>query len=293
MLKHPNLWQKFNVKIGSNEKDIKDAYKKLALKYHPDRNKQSNTTHIFQEITNDRDYLLSNIEIEKTFSEFKDNFYDVSNSSNSHGIMLRYDFNLRDAMEGKSVRQYVEVDINCYYNHCPHKVTCTGCNGTGQQYGNTCMICAGTGKELDNYCKNCNGLHARRDQEYIDFIIPVGAVHGQTINYKSEFSGNRYSIVLNYIKHPTIRRINSKDLEIRTNLKYYDMILGKNMSIDIMGKRYSIHIPPNRTFDLTQRLKLNGMGINGGDMYIAPNIIKHRMNQKEIDLLKEIKKIYE
>ncbi len=43
---------------GASEKQIKTAYRKLALKYHPDRNKAPGAKHKFHELTLAYDYLL-------------------------------------------------------------------------------------------------------------------------------------------------------------------------------------------------------------------------------------------
>ncbi len=43
---------------GANEKQIKSAYRKLALKYHPDRNSSPGAEQIFHEITTAYDFLL-------------------------------------------------------------------------------------------------------------------------------------------------------------------------------------------------------------------------------------------
>ena len=43
---------------GATKKQIKSAYRQLALKYHPDRNKSAGAARKFQEITEAYDYLL-------------------------------------------------------------------------------------------------------------------------------------------------------------------------------------------------------------------------------------------
>jgi hypothetical protein len=47
---------------GATERQIKSAYRKLALKYHPDRNKSPGAEQKFQEITTAYDYLLEHPE---------------------------------------------------------------------------------------------------------------------------------------------------------------------------------------------------------------------------------------
>lgn len=47
---------------GATKKQIKSAYRKLAFKYHPDRNPSADAARIFQEITEAYDYLLENPE---------------------------------------------------------------------------------------------------------------------------------------------------------------------------------------------------------------------------------------
>lgn len=52
------------LKPGVSEKEIKKAYRKLAMKYHPDRNKSGNAESRFQEITMAYHYLLDSNEDE-------------------------------------------------------------------------------------------------------------------------------------------------------------------------------------------------------------------------------------
>lgn len=53
-----NYHKILGVTPGAGEKQIKSAYRKLALKYHPDRNKSTDTANKFQEISEAYDFLI-------------------------------------------------------------------------------------------------------------------------------------------------------------------------------------------------------------------------------------------
>jgi hypothetical protein len=53
-----NYHKILGVPPGAGEKQIKSAYRKLALKYHPDRNRSAGAASIFQEITEAYDFLI-------------------------------------------------------------------------------------------------------------------------------------------------------------------------------------------------------------------------------------------
>ncbi|MEN8202489.1 MAG: J domain-containing protein [Bacteroidota bacterium] len=58
LLSQLNYYKVLGLSPGASEKQIKVAYRKLALKYHPDRNKSPGAKQKFQEITVAYDYLL-------------------------------------------------------------------------------------------------------------------------------------------------------------------------------------------------------------------------------------------
>lgn len=50
-LKMNDFYEILGLKKDANETDIKKAYRKLALKFHPDRNKNVGSTDVFKKIS--------------------------------------------------------------------------------------------------------------------------------------------------------------------------------------------------------------------------------------------------
>lgn len=53
-----DYYEILGLKKGAKDRDIKKAFRKLALKYHPDRNKEKNAEEKFREIAEGRNYYF-------------------------------------------------------------------------------------------------------------------------------------------------------------------------------------------------------------------------------------------
>ncbi|MDD5253989.1 MAG: molecular chaperone DnaJ [Candidatus Nanoarchaeia archaeon] len=168
-----DYYEILGIEKNSSKEEIKKAYKKLALKYHPDRNKESGAEEKFKEISEayavlsdetkrsqydqfghagfDQRYSQEDIfrgaNFDDIFSEiFGENIFGGSifdmffggRKRKSRGTDLRYELNitLREAAKGLEKK----IKIN-------RKTLCKECDGTGAEELRRCNNCNGSGQE--------------------------------------------------------------------------------------------------------------------------------------------------
>jgi len=176
-MKRRDYYDVLSVSRNSSKEDIKNAYRKLALQYHPDRNKSPDAEEKFKEIS-EAYAVLSDDEKRRQYDQFGhagidsryswddlfrgvdfgeifrdmgfgfggfdsifDRFFGTGQRYRvSRGPDLRYDaaITLQDAYRG--VKREIEI---------PRSERCTTCSGTGARQGTKpkrCPRCNGTGQ---------------------------------------------------------------------------------------------------------------------------------------------------
>lgn len=162
-----DYYQILGLSRDASEVDIKKAYRKLAMKYHPDTNKGSKDAELkFKEISEAYEVLSDPSKKEQydrfgkegmngagfgdagfsgnaDFSDIFDMFFGGANGQSSNrpqkGSSLAYnlEISLEEAVKGTKTKISV-----------PTKVKCKTCNGSGSKTGKlvSCSTCGGTGK---------------------------------------------------------------------------------------------------------------------------------------------------
>lgn len=163
-----DFYKLLNIKRDATDKDIKKAFRKLSLKYHPDRNHGD-------DLANEM-YLNINKAYETLMDPEKRQIYDVYGEE---GLENEQHIQNQSRMpKGPNARLDLSVDLEEIYNgnikemSITKNVTCKKCRGTGGKLGNTkkCNKCKGRGvvlEEMDtgmgftmrmqNECNRCGG----------------------------------------------------------------------------------------------------------------------------------------
>jgi len=186
-----DFYKVLEVARNASDREIKKSYRRLAMKYHPDRNTGSPDAEEKFKVIQEAYAILSDEQKRSAYDQFghagvdqsmggrgghpgSDSFSDVfgdvfgdifgggggggRRSQVTRGADLRYnlDMSLEDAVSGMETKIKV-----------PSSVSCTGCKGTGSKSGNTsiCSSCGGHGQvrmqqgmfSVQQTCPTCRG----------------------------------------------------------------------------------------------------------------------------------------
>ena len=208
-----NYYDILGVDKNADDKQIKEAFRNLSKKYHPDINKDPDATEKFKEI-NEAYQVLSDKEKRNNYDMFGDpngnsggfnpfadmDFFNMfGRNRHSRGEMkergtdlrITVNISMEEAYNGVHKKIKIKKDCTCHRCHGSGSEdnsygTCSACNGTGykrvrttSQYGynetiTPCPNCKGTGKSISNPCSVCNGTGLEHGEQEVEFDVPKG-----------------------------------------------------------------------------------------------------------------------
>lgn len=210
-----NYYNILGVQENADQETIKKAYRLLAKKYHPDRNKEPGAEERFKKITQAyevisdpprrQEYDRKRAWGDSFFSYGASNFDNFNHHYNAHGfhqdprgshLNITLKITLDEVLNGVLKKIKLKRDKKC--NPCKGTgaeggtsfQTCGSCNGSGYTTVNrmngfiqmntitTCNVCSGSGKAILEYCLDCLGKGLKSEEDIIDINIPGGASDG-------------------------------------------------------------------------------------------------------------------
>lgn len=190
MTKHREYYDLLGVSQQASQRDIKKAYRKLAMKYHPDKNLgDADAAEKFAKISSAYE-VLSDEEKRKEYDQYgKDAQRARAQHSNPHDIFRSFfggghpfgnsqQRGTRKAAKGKAVTTVLRVSLEHLYTGAERKIAitrkrkCTSCKGDGGDKSKlmTCMLCRGSGnitehrqigpgfiQQISRTCTSCAG----------------------------------------------------------------------------------------------------------------------------------------
>lgn len=280
---------------NASDEDIKKAYRRLAKKYHPDRNPgDKDAEKKFIEVA-EANETLSDAKKRSLYDKFGNDFENLSKDPFEAIRQER----MRRRNRGRNIHIKVMLTLEECYNGCikdvPFNVqklcgtcngsraktshTCTTCGGSGyrtvvQSFAShhiqktiTCNVCGGEGRVIDEACDTCQGHGTTVESEIATLTFPRGVIEGQTIGAKGKGHYSRIPgaergdaiFVIEEIKHELFDRL-GEDLTHSYKISYEDLVLGTKIEVPtIHGKMASITVSPGTKNGKIYRLKGHGM----------------------------------
>lgn len=186
-MKNKNLYLTLNIKKNASYEEIKNSYRNLSKKYHPDVSKEDDAETIFKNIC-DAYKILSNVESRSEYDKISrfGQYYDESLEIYDSDFDFNYDKTKSDLEKFKRdelldvvIMLESEEDFKGSVEY-ERWVICTTCEGTGKDTSTQIKIKDSEGRTIvlegDSGCDFCDGTGKDwRDQE-CSFCLGKGKV---------------------------------------------------------------------------------------------------------------------
>ena len=290
-----DYYESLGVSKTATPDEIKKAYRKLALQYHPDRNKTKEADAKFKEVT--RAYeVLSNEEKRKTYDQYGQAAFEQGAGQGPFG-----------GAQGGAGGPFGGFGGQQGGQQGPFSYTYTS-NGQGFDFG-------GGVDPFDIFEQFFGGAspfgqRARRPAYSIKISFQ-DAVHGAekevTINNKkqkikipagvdmgSRIRFEEYDIVVDVTPDSKFNR-EGNNIITEEALSYSDVALGKELSVETIDGEVKIKIPagtqPNTLIRLSGRGVKHIRGGGRGDHYVKINVeIPKKLSHRQKELLEELQR---
>lgn len=294
-----------NVSRSATDEEIKKSYRKLAMKYHPDKNpgdKKSEDT--FKEITEAYE-VLSDAKKRQMYDQFGFAGAGAGGAGPGPGGFNQGFGGGGFGQEGPEGFQDIFGDIfgdvfgggrggPAGYNR--------GRRARGADLRYTLNVTfeesATGGEKIISFMRNRSG---RDEATKLSVKVPAGVRQGQRLKLSGEGDaapqganfGDLY-VIINVQEHPLFKR-EDDDVLLDLPVSYVDAILGTSAEVPTLTGKVALKIPPGTHTGQIFRLKSKGLpkvgGFGAGDMLIKVLVdTPSHLNSKQKELLEELSK---
>ena len=306
-----DYYQILDVSKSASPEEIKKTYRKLAMKYHPDRNKGDKGAEAKFKDVSEAYAVLSNPEKRKQYDMFGSEGFqsrftqeDIFRDFDFGSIFKEFGF----GTGGRSQNIFSQIFGGTGQTHFRGGGSPFG-SGFGTQGGRahgvrgqdlvyelslTLEEAATTTDKVISY--NIEGTQ----QDGVSVKIPAGISTGKKLRLQGKGKAGMYGgppgdlyIQIKVLEHPLFKR-EGDDLFLTQDIKFSEAALGTEIEIPTIDKKtLRLKIPPGTQSNAKFRFKGYGMphmiGNGRGDAYVQITIaVPKKLNKKQKALMKEI-----
>jgi molecular chaperone DnaJ len=302
-----DYYQILGVNRNASEKEIKQAYRRLARKHHPDLNPGDKSAEARFKEMNAAYEVLSNPEKRKKYDQFGDQWEYAEQFAKAGGQQgMRWDagrggttFEYGDAsglgdifsslfgdagmgsrvrrgpQRGQDLESPVEVSLEEAYHGSKRVIQL--------QTTEPCTACGGTGRVGNRVCTMCGGAGGKAVPRRLEVKIPPGVKDGSRIRMAGEGAPGRAGgskgdlyLVVRVLPHNVFER-KGDDLYTDVSVPLATAILGGEVRLPTLDGNLSLKIPPETQNGKLFRLAGKGMpqlgNANHGSMFAKVNVV--------------------
>lgn len=326
-VKFKDYYEQLGVKRDATVEQIRQAYRKLARKHHPDVNPGDRLAEEKFKDINEAHEVLSDPEKRKRYDQLGANWKDGAEFTPPAGwgrVNVQFDDlgsifgegGFSDFFEtlfggaksatqaehrrggsrnrpdrGQDSEAEMEISLEDAHKGGRHRITLQG--------SRSCPTCSGTGSLSGAVCTTCGGAGYTISPKTIDVNIPAAAREGSVIKLKHQGqsgmkggeSGDLY--IKLKIKPHAIFTVSGDDITVEIPVSPPEAVLGAAIEVPTIEGKAEVKIPPGAQGG--QRLRLRGQGLNKrgggrGDQYVKLKVVvPSHPTDREKQLYKELK----
>ncbi|HKY74478.1 MAG TPA: DnaJ C-terminal domain-containing protein [Patescibacteria group bacterium] len=281
-----DYYEVLGVSKSASQEEVKAAYRKLALQYHPDRNKSADAETKFKEV-NEAYQVVSNDEKRKAYDQFGHSAFDPSSGFGSNPFTGGY-------KQGPFTYSYSTGGGNPFSGFDfgeggdPFEIF-ESFFGGGNPFG-------GRTRRKQRYTLTVSFLEAARGVEKTVSVegkkhtvrIPAGADDGTRISFSD------FDITLDVKSDPIFRR-DGYDVYTDVEISFIDAILGTMIEVPTIDGPLKLKVRPGTQPNTMVRLRGQGVqflrGSGHGDQYVRLMVnIPEKLSRKQKELIEKFDK---
>ena len=302
-----DYYQILGVNRNASEKEIKQAYRRLARKHHPDLNPGDKSAEARFKEMNAAYEVLSNPEKRKKYDQFGDQWEYAEQFAKAGGQGgVRWDVGKggttfeygdvsglgdifsslfggagmgsrmkRGPQRGQDVESPVDISLEEAYRGSRRVIQL--------QTTEPCTACGGTGRVGNRVCTMCGGAGGKVIPRRLEVKIPPGVKDGSRIRMAGEGASGRAGgnkgdlyLVVRVLPHKLFER-KGDDLYSEVSVPLATAILGGEVRLPTLDGNISLKVPPETQNGKLFRLAGKGMpqlgNANRGSMFAKVSVV--------------------
>jgi DnaJ-class molecular chaperone len=281
-----DFYEVLGINKSASKEEIKSAYRKKAMEWHPDRNKSPDAEDKFKEI-NEAYEILSNDQKKGAYDQFGHAAFDPSAGSYGGHTYTEQNGPFNFTWQSQGGGQGADFDFGGFSN--PFDIFEQFFGAGGFDVGGQ-----GRRQQLSTYKIQLSFMEAavgcekefNIDGKRQTVKIPAGVDDGQRIKF------NNFILYIDVLPDKIFKR-DGNDVFVNQEISIKQAVLGDDIEVPTLKEKLKVRVKPGTQPNTLVRLRgqgirdVNGFGV--GDLYIRLNIvIPTKISSKQKELINEL-----